>query len=266
MAVHAAISMGLDFSPGMKLASEIQRTFNRSVHPMKDTGHFTMVVSFARHSFRLDVDNVGLALESAIGGYCSQLKVSYLNIGVFSFNVSCKEVGFFILHQRSFVCPQFKCFFHLWGHGGPDWEKEFRLWQSECNQEWTLVSPSKRRARLGLEAMQNALTKSSLCSRSSGSISHNHVKFATFMKYPARKGYNYGPTATEVATIREAGYEVSEREVSPSQVPASSPVATPLIQFGSLPPSPQGVSHACNASGFSGRLLFPATEILDSSP
>ena len=98
MTVHAAISMGLDFSPGMQLYQEIQRTFNRSVHPTKDTGHFTMVVSFARHSFRLDVENVGLALESAIGGYCSQLMVSFLYVGVFSFNVSCKEVGFFILH------------------------------------------------------------------------------------------------------------------------------------------------------------------------
>ena len=180
--------------------------------------------------------------------------------------MSCKEVGFFISHQRSFVCPQFKCFFHLWGHGGPDWEKEFRLWQSECNQEWTLVSPSKRRARLGLEAMKHALTKSSLCSRSSGPHPHNHVKFATFMKYPARKGYNYGPTATEVVTVWEAGYEFSEREVVSSPVPASSPVAILSIQFGSLPPSPQGVSHACTTAGFPGRLLFPATENLDSPP
>ena len=78
MAGHVALSMELDFSPGMKLSQEIHRTFNRSVHPTKDTGHFTMVVSFSRHSFRLDVENVGLALESAIGGYCSQLKVSYL--------------------------------------------------------------------------------------------------------------------------------------------------------------------------------------------
>ena len=97
MAVHAALSLGLDFSPGMKLASEIQRTFNRSVHPTEDTGHFIMVVSFARHTFRLDEETVGFALEAAIGGYCSHLKVCFLHHGVFSFNVSCKEVGFFIL-------------------------------------------------------------------------------------------------------------------------------------------------------------------------
>ena len=113
-----------------------------------------MVVSFARHSFRLSLENVALALESAIGGYCSQLKVSCLRDQVFSFHVSCKEVGFFILHQRSFVCPKFKCFFHLWGHGGSDWMKEFRLWQIECNEEWTVVSPSKRRAKLGRDLLR----------------------------------------------------------------------------------------------------------------
>ena len=74
--------------------------------------------------------------------------------------------------------------------------------------------------------MQNAPTKSSLRSRSSGSISHNHVKFATFMKYPAWKGYNYGPTATEVVTVREAGYEVSDCEAVSSLVSASSPTVS----------------------------------------
>ena len=98
MVVHVAISLGLDFSPGMKLSQEIQHTFNRSVHPMSDTGHFIMVVSFARHTFRLDEENVGFALEAAIGGYCSHLKVSFLHHGVFSFKVSCKEVGFIIMH------------------------------------------------------------------------------------------------------------------------------------------------------------------------
>ena len=134
MAVHASISLGLDFGPGMDLADEIKHTFNRSVHPTSDSGHFTMVVSFSRHCFHLDEDNVGLSLEAALGGYCSSLKVSCLRDRVFSFHVSCKDVGFFILHQRSFVCDHFKCFFHLWGRGGPDCEKEFKVWQLECQQ------------------------------------------------------------------------------------------------------------------------------------
>ena len=132
MVVHAAISLGLDFSPGIDMAKAIWHSLHQTVHTSDRSGHFIMLVSFACHNFRLDEENVALALESAIGGYCSSLKVSYLRDQVFAFNVSCKEVGFFILHQRSFVCLQFKCYFHLCGHGGPDWEKEFRLWQVEC--------------------------------------------------------------------------------------------------------------------------------------
>ena len=115
-------------------------------------------------------DPFPLLLKVLLSGHGSALKVSQLHDRVFSFNVSCKEVRFFILHQRSFVCPQFKCFFHLWGHGGPDWVKEFRLWQAECDQEWTLISPSKRRARLGLEAMQHVPGKSSLHCQSARSF------------------------------------------------------------------------------------------------
>ena len=95
MVVHASISLGFNFNPGMGLAQEIWRSFRRSVHPSEDLGHFIMVVSFARHSFRLSEENVALALESEIGGYCSQLKVSCLRDQVFSFHVSCKEVGVF---------------------------------------------------------------------------------------------------------------------------------------------------------------------------
>ena len=148
-----------------------------------------------------------MALESAIGGYCSSLKVSYLRDQVFAFNVSCKEVGFFILHQRSLVCPQFKCYFHLWGHGGPDWEKEFRLWQVECKEEWTLVSPSKRRARLGLEAMKHAPAKSSL--RSSKHAVKKSIRFASFLNYDACKGYRHPATTEEIIIVTlDAGYSV----------------------------------------------------------
>ena len=120
MAVQASIALGFDFSHGMGLSQEIWRSMRRTVHPNDGSGHFIMVVSFARHNFRLTEENVALALEAAIGGYCSSLKVSCLCDRVFSFHVSCKEVGFFILHQRNHVCSQFKCHFHLWGHGGPN--------------------------------------------------------------------------------------------------------------------------------------------------
>jgi hypothetical protein len=145
MSVYDSISLGLDFSHGMHFAKEIRRNFNLDVHPSVKSGHFIMVVSFGRSRFRLSEDSVGLALESALGGFCDNFKVSALSERVFSFCVSSKKIGFQILKLRKFACPQFKCFFHLWGRGGPNWKREFKWWQSECDEEWSLVNPLKRR-------------------------------------------------------------------------------------------------------------------------
>lgn len=240
MAVHASISLGLDFSPGVDFAKAVWRSCHPTVHPSDQSTHFIMVVSFARHSFRLSKDNVALALEAAIGGYCFDLMVSCIKDRVFSFNVSCKQVRFFILHQRNFVCPQFKCFFYLWGHGGPDWEKEFRLWQKECDEEWTLVSPTKHRASLGLNALRKTPARSSLRSSSSAHGSAKHLHFATFDAYDACKGYRYRAKSSEIAGVIEAGYKLEPHEQIPApQEQSSSPPATrvsPAIRFGSLSP------------------------------
>jgi hypothetical protein len=74
-----------------------------------------MVVSFGRAKFRLNEEVVAIALEAVIGGYCGSLKVSLIRDKVFSFVVSSKQVGFHIMNIRSYSCPQFKCYFHLWG-------------------------------------------------------------------------------------------------------------------------------------------------------
>jgi hypothetical protein len=125
MAVHSSLSMGLDFSHGMNFAKDVRSKFNRQVHPSAKSGHFTMVVSFGRAKFKLDEDLVSIALEAIIGGLCGELKVSIIRERVFSFCVSSKDVGFHILKLKRYSCPQFKCFFHLWGHGGPNREREF---------------------------------------------------------------------------------------------------------------------------------------------
>jgi hypothetical protein len=102
VAVHDALALGLDFSPGLSFAKRVRREFFSTVHPSKDSYHFTMVVSFGRSSFKLTEDTVSLALESAIGGLCDELKVSLLRDRVFSFTVSSKQIGFLIYQTRSF--------------------------------------------------------------------------------------------------------------------------------------------------------------------
>jgi hypothetical protein len=60
------------------------------------------------------------------------LNVSLLRDRVFSFTVSSKKVGFMILAQKFYSCPHFKCYYHLWGLGGPNWQRELLFWEKEC--------------------------------------------------------------------------------------------------------------------------------------
>jgi hypothetical protein len=74
MAVRTSITLGLDFTPGQAFAREVWRSWKLKVHPTSGSGHFTMVVSFGRSSFRLDEESVALALEAATGGFCGDLR------------------------------------------------------------------------------------------------------------------------------------------------------------------------------------------------
>jgi hypothetical protein len=105
MAVHDAISMGLDFDHGKEFSRKVWRAHRRKVHPSPGSGAFTLVVSFGRANFHLDEDCVAIALESVIGGFCGDLNVKFIQNRVFSFLVSCKSVGFMVVDLRDFGCP-----------------------------------------------------------------------------------------------------------------------------------------------------------------
>jgi hypothetical protein len=113
--VYASLNLGLNFSHGTNFAKDVKLKFGCSVHPSVQSGSFTLVVSFGRTSFRLDEEYVCIALESVLGGYCGSLKVSRIADKVLSFCVANKEVGFHVTKLRQYSCPQFKCYFHLWG-------------------------------------------------------------------------------------------------------------------------------------------------------
>ena len=210
------------------------------MHPVEDPSHFIMVVSFSRHDFRLSDDSVAVALEDALGGSAIEFLVSHIQGKVFSFHVSCKKVGLQILALRSFACAHFKCYFHLWGNGGPNWVRELKIWRKECDAEWILISPTKRRSSLGLMAMHKAPVRSSL--KSSNSTSKK-LSFATFEKYSACKGYRYPATQNCIDTIVDGGYNLSAHErVVIRQPPALDlrwTVARPPIVFGTVNLSPE---------------------------
>jgi hypothetical protein len=88
---HYSLSKELDYSPGLKVAKYCYTRFARSVHPSASSGHFTMVVSFVRASFKLDESSVSIALEAATGGSSGDLKVSLLR----------DRVHFLCVHQVS---------------------------------------------------------------------------------------------------------------------------------------------------------------------
>ena len=96
-------TLDLDCSPRAAFAEKVYDCYGSMIQPSDESGHLTMVVSFSRHSFRLNEG--GGYLEATIGGYVIDLPVSCIKERVFSFNVSCKQVGFIILDLRSYSYP-----------------------------------------------------------------------------------------------------------------------------------------------------------------
>src|SRR4051812_41147012 len=188
MVVYASLQMGMDLAPGLEFYEEVRRTCFSTVHPTKDSGHFTLVVSFVRTSFKLTEDSAAVALESITGGRCDALKVSILRDRVFSFTVSNKKVGFLLTGRRKFVSPQSICYFYLWNYGGPQWQYEFKRWQKQCNEECTLVSPPKKRLQAGLNALRSFPKKSAM---KDGPPKGKSLRFSTIIDYDACKSYNF---------------------------------------------------------------------------
>jgi hypothetical protein len=174
----ADISKQLDFSYGHKFKTNVRKRLASTVHPLGKSNHFLLVVSFGRANFKLTEDMAAIALESCIGGIAEDLMVQCLHDRVFRFFVASKAVGFMVHALRSFSCSSFKCYFHLWSNGGPFWYKEFIKWQAECDKEWILVSPNKKRTDKAMAALRTTPQKSALSARKADSVK-KRLSFAT---------------------------------------------------------------------------------------
>jgi hypothetical protein len=190
MAVYDSITLGLDFSHGITFSSNVRKRFGSTVHPLGSSDHFYMVVSFGRAKFKLSEDSVGIALEASIGGLCDDLMVTQLSGRVFRFSVNAKSMGFMVHDLRSFSCAQFKCYFHLWGYGGPNWSKEFSLWQKECDNDWVLISPGKKRATQAMNALKKKPPRPIFKHAQSSELAKKKLVFAENISYSACSGYS----------------------------------------------------------------------------
>jgi len=150
---------------GAKFEHLVRARLGCSVSPTSNSPlpEFYLVTSFGRSAVRLNADFVGLLLQSCLGEVAKDFNVTHLLGWMFKFSVSCKNVGFMIRKIRSFSCKLFEAFFHLWGGGGPDWQREVNLWTAEQEAEWCLV-----------------------CSKSSKKSYADMVKSNQILKEPAR--------------------------------------------------------------------------------
>jgi hypothetical protein len=101
------------------------------------------VVSFGRANFWLDLDLVGIAIHSCLGGNGIDLRISHIRDRTFKISVVSKAAGFMIYNLKSFSCKSFHCFFHLWGFGAPNRQREFNNWITEQSRDWQIVSRRK---------------------------------------------------------------------------------------------------------------------------
>jgi hypothetical protein len=142
------LSTTLDRSRGVEFASKVRSTFSTPVHPPSSVPGFTLVVSFGHANFHLTDENVSSALQSCLGCDPTLILTSCIHERVFSFNVISKVVGFMIYNLSLFSCPAFKCYFHLWGFGGPQWIREHCAWLNETASEWHYVPKRSSSSRL----------------------------------------------------------------------------------------------------------------------
>jgi hypothetical protein len=135
----------LDFRSGLLFEDDIRRRLASPVCPGRPDipSTFWLVISFGRCIFKLDSVAVDYLLQAALGGFAKGFNVSQLSGRVFRFSVSSKVVGFHIYNSKCIDRSEFRAFFNLWNHGGPNWTYEYRKFIQEENANWWIVKGKK---------------------------------------------------------------------------------------------------------------------------
>ncbi|KQK18019.1 hypothetical protein BRADI_1g38061v3 [Brachypodium distachyon] len=109
-----------------ELRKELRNRWHHPITvPVSNRPDFFMVVSFGRSKFKLTEASVSNLLNVCL-------------------EVTNKFIGFHIAKLQSFTFSNFVVYFHLWGFGGPDYQREFAALEEEDAQTWQ--DPKKPRS------------------------------------------------------------------------------------------------------------------------
>ena len=88
----------LDFSPGIAFSNKVPSLLGTPViSPFPDDEHsFWLIVSVARSKLKINEKNVGLILQSILGGVASEFAVVEIQDWMFKFTVFSRDVGLMV--------------------------------------------------------------------------------------------------------------------------------------------------------------------------
>uniref|UniRef100_A0A453BEU1 Uncharacterized protein n=1 Tax=Aegilops tauschii subsp. strangulata TaxID=200361 RepID=A0A453BEU1_AEGTS len=110
----------LRLQAGLEFEDKIRKNLGSTVNHLEGTHskEFFLVAQFSRSKIRLNLDTVGLTLQSCLGGNAARFKVSFLRNWCFKLSVASKDVGFSIYNGGNIANENFSVHFFLWGNGG----------------------------------------------------------------------------------------------------------------------------------------------------
>jgi len=110
----------LNFSPGIAFSNKIRSLLGSPViSPFPDDDHsFWLTASVARSKLKTDEKNVGLILQSILGGVASEFAVVEIQDWKFKFTVFSRDVGLLVYKLGIVSNPVFKLAFNLWNERG----------------------------------------------------------------------------------------------------------------------------------------------------
>lgn len=131
----------LDFAPGRAFNKKIWDSISSSVgyEGSPCSNEFFLLISFSRSRFRFSEENVGLCLQSVLGGNPSSFAPSCVEKRVFRFAVSSKQVGLLVLRLSVVDSLAFKLAFFLCNDRGLSDATAFSLRNSGPSFDWVEV-------------------------------------------------------------------------------------------------------------------------------